>query len=393
MLKNVYVAGGVRTPFGSFNGCFSTVTAPELGAVAIRGALEKAGIKGADVDEVYFGNVIGAGIGQNVARQSSLGAGIPTNVGCTTINKVCGSSLRAVIHSAQAIQCGDLGLCVAGGTESMTNAPYLLRKARSGYRMGHGELIDAMIHDGLWDVYTNKHMGTCGDMCANKYDISREDQDTYAIESYTRALKAWEDGFFEGTVVPYEIKSKKGSTIIKRDEDVDKFQGAEKLRALPPAFGPESKITAGNASGINDGAAAMVVFNDEKKNALGIKPQAKILGHANVAMEPDWFTIAPIYAIKKLCEKISLRVQDVDLFEINEAFSVVAVVAMRELKIRRDQINAAGGAVAIGHPIGATGARIVNALVRSLHKFDKKIGIACLCIGGGEASAIAFERC
>lgn len=393
MLKNVYVAGGVRTPFGSFNGCFSTVTAPELGAVAIRSALEKAGIKGTDVDEVYFGNVIGAGIGQNVARQSSLGAGIPTNVGCTTINKVCGSSLRAVIHSAQAIQCGDLGLCVAGGTESMTNAPYLLRKARSGYRMGHGELIDAMIHDGLWDVYTNKHMGTCGDMCANKYDISREDQDTYAIESYTRALKAWEDGFFEGTVIPYEIKSKKGSTIIKRDEDVDKFQGAEKLRALPPAFGPESKITAGNASGINDGAAAMVVFNDEKKNALGIKPQAKILGHANVAMEPDWFTIAPIYAIKKLCDKLSLRVQDVDLFEINEAFSVVAVVAMRELKIRRDQINAAGGAVAIGHPIGATGARIVNALVRSLHKFDKKIGIACLCIGGGEASAIAFERC
>lgn len=393
MLKNVYVAGGVRTPFGSFNGCFSTVTAPELGAVAIRSALEKAGIKGVDVDEVYFGNVIGAGIGQNVARQSSLGAGIPTNVGCTTINKVCGSSLRAVIHSAQAIQCGDLGLCVAGGTESMTNAPYLLRKARSGYRMGHGELIDAMIHDGLWDVYTNKHMGTCGDMCANKYDISREDQDTYAIESYTRALKAWEDGFFEGTVIPYEIKSKKGSTIIKRDEDVDKFQGAEKLRALPPAFGPESKITAGNASGINDGAAAMVVFNDEKKNALGIKPQAKILGHANVAMEPDWFTIAPIYAIKKLCDKLSLRVQDVDLFEINEAFSVVAVVAMRELKIRRDQINAAGGAVAIGHPIGATGARIVNALVRSLHKFDKKIGIACLCIGGGEASAIAFERC
>ncbi len=393
MLKNVYVAGGVRTPFGSFNGCFSTVTAPELGAVAIRSALEKAGIKGVDVDEVYFGNVIGAGIGQNVARQSSLGAGIPTNVGCTTINKVCGSSLRAVIHSAQAIQCGDLGLCVAGGTESMTNAPYLLRKARSGYRMGHGELIDAMIHDGLWDVYTNKHMGTCGDMCANKYNISREDQDTYAIESYTRALKAWEDGFFEGTVIPYEIKSKKGSTIIKRDEDVDKFQGAEKLRALPPAFGPESKITAGNASGINDGAAAMVVFNDEKKNALGIKPQAKILGHANVAMEPDWFTIAPIYAIKKLCDKLSLRVQDVDLFEINEAFSVVAVVAMRELKIRRDQINAAGGAVAIGHPIGATGARIVNALVRSLHKFDKKIGIACLCIGGGEASAIAFERC
>ncbi len=393
MLKNVYVAGGVRTPFGSFNGSLSAQTAPELGSIVIRHTLERAGVDPKEVDEVLFGNVLGAGIGQNPARQSSLGAGLGVEVGATTINKVCGSSTRAVVLAAQAIQCGDAGVVVAGGCESMTNAPYLLRKARSGYRMGHGELIDAMIHDGLWDVYTSRHMGTCGDQCASKYDISREDQDDFAIESYKRAIRAWDDGFYKSGVVPVEIKSKKGTVVVERDEDVAKFQGEDKLRSLPPAFGPGGTVTAGNASKINDGAAAMVVFDDDSKKALGLKPAARIMGHANVALESDWFTIAPIFAIRKLCERLKIKPTEVDLYEINEAFSVVTVVAMRELKIEHDRVNVAGGAVAIGHPIGATGARLINTLARALHARNKRVGIACLCIGGGEATAVALERC
>jgi acetyl-CoA C-acetyltransferase len=392
MLKNVYVAGGVRTPFGSFNGALSTVSAPELGSVVIRHSLRQAGVDPKEVDEVLMGNVIGAGLGQNIARQCSLGAGLPVDVGAITVNKVCGSSIRTVIMAAQAIQCGDAGLIVAGGTESMSNAPYLLRKARTGYRMGHGELIDAMIYDGLWDVYTGRHMGTCGDQCAAKYNISRKDQDDFAIESYKRATKAWDDGFFKEGVVPVEIKSKKETIVFDHDEDVAKFRGEEAMRSLPPAFGKDSTITAGNASKINDGAAAMIVFDDERKKALGLKPAARILGHANVAMESDWFTIAPIYAIKKLCEQLKLKLSDVDLFEINEAFAVVAVVAIRELGLDPQKVNVAGGAVAIGHPIGASGARIVNTVVRGLHRRNKGIGIACLCIGGGEATAIALER-
>ena len=393
MLKNVYVAGGVRTPFGAFNGALSAITAPELGSTVIKQALLRAKVDPIEVDEVLFGNVLGAGVGQNPARQASLGAGLGVEVGATTINKVCGSSSRAVVLAAQAIQCGDAGLVVAGGCESMTNAPYLLRKARSGYRMGHGELVDSMIYDGLWDVYTGRHMGGCGDLCATKYNISREDQDAFAIESYKRAMRAWDDGFYKDDVVPVEIKSKKGSTFVDRDEDVAKFQGEDKMRSLAPAFGPGGTITAGNASKINDGAAAMVVFDDDRKKALGLKPAARILGHANVAMESDWFTIAPIYAIRKLCEQLKIKPSEVDLYEINEAFAVVAVVAMRELKLSHEQLNVAGGAVAIGHPIGATGARIINTVVHAMHVRNKKLGIACLCIGGGEATAVALERC
>ncbi|UCC31286.1 MAG: thiolase family protein [Phycisphaerales bacterium] len=393
MLRNVYVAGGVRTPVGSFNGGLSGQTAAQLGSIAIRNALQRAGVDAREVDEVLMGNVLGAGLGQNIARQASIGAGLSTNVGATTVNKVCGSGLRTAILAAQAIQCGDAHLIVAGGCESMSNAPYLLPKARTGYRMGHGELIDSMIHDGLWDVYTDQHMGNCGDICARKYDFSREDQDAYAVESYTRAIKAWEDGFFAAETVPVEIKTRKGTTVVDRDEDVAKFQGPEKLRGLRPAFGKDSMVTAGNASGINDGAAAMVVFDDDKKNALGIKPQARILGHANAAMESEWFTIAPIHAIRMLCDRLEVKPGDVDLYEINEAFAVVAMVAIRELGLDHSRVNVAGGAVAIGHPIGATGARIIGTLVNALNKHDKKIGIACACIGGGEATAIALERC
>ncbi len=393
MLKNVYVAGGVRTPFGSFNGALSSLSAPQLGRVVIQHALKRTGVNAADVDEVLMGNVLQAGVGQNPARQAAIGAGIPKNVGAITINKVCGSAMRAVIIAAQTIQCGDGELIVAGGCESMSNAPYLLRKARTGYRLGHGELVDAMIYDGLWDVYTDKHMATCGDQCALKYKISREEQDSYAIESYTRAIRAWDESFYQGIVVPVEIKSKKAVTVVDKDEDVAKFQGPEKLRSLPPAFGPDSMVTAGNASGINDGAAALVVFGDEKRKALNLKPEARILGHTNVAMEPDWFTIAPIHAIRKLCDRLQLKLSDVDFFEINEAFSVVAVVAIKELHLDPAKVNVAGGAVAIGHPIGATGVRIINTVVRALERHKKRLGIACLCIGGGEATAMALERC
>jgi len=393
MLKNIYVAGGVRTPFGSFQGALAKLSAGQLGSIAIKRSLELCGVDPTDVDEVLFGNVIGAGLGQNVARQATLGARLPVSCGATTINKVCGSSLRAVVLAAQAIQCGDAGLIVAAGGESMTNAPYLLRKARGGYRMGHGELIDSMIHDGLWDAYNDKHMGSCGDQCARKYGFTREDQDTYALESYQRALASWEEGFFEEGIVPVELKSRSGTSLFRRDEEVAKFASEEKLRGLRPAFGPYSTITAGNASGICDGAAAMLVFDDERKDKLKIKPAAMVLGHANVAMEPDWFSIAPIAAIKKLCGQLDLVPEKVDLYEINEAFAVVAMAAIRELNLKRDQVNVAGGAVAIGHPIGATGARIVNTLIRALERQGKRIGIACLCIGGGEATAVAVERC
>jgi len=393
MSRNVYLAGGMRTPFGSFNGALATLSAAELGAKAIKATLRNAGVDGKQVDEVLMGNVIGAGLGQNIARQATLGAGLDVSVGATTINKVCGSSLRAVILASQAIQCGDAELVVAGGCESMSNAPYLLKKARTGYRMGHGELIDAMIHDGLWDVYTDRHMGTCGDQCALKYGFSRQDQDTYAIESYVRALAAWENGFYTEGVVPVEVKSRKETMLVERDEDPAKFRGEEALRALHPAFGRESTVTAGNASGINDGAAAIVVFGEEKMKSLRLEPKARILGHANAAMESDWFTVAPIHAIKKLCGKLEIAPTDVDLYEINEAFAVVAMVAIKELGLDHAKVNVAGGAVAIGHPIGATGARIVNTLVRALHHHKKKVGIACLCIGGGEATALAVERC
>ncbi len=393
MLKNIYVAGGVRTPFGSFSGALAGLSAAELGSVAIRNALERTGVDRKEVDEVLFGNVIQAGLGQNVARQASIGAGLGTNIGATTVNKVCGSGMRAVILAAQAIQCGDAHLVMAGGCESMSNAPYLLPRARTGYRMGDGKLVDAMIRDGLWDVYTNQHMGNCGDLCARKYEFTRNDLDNYAIESYNRALKSWEDGFYAAECIPVEVKTRKGTSIVDRDEDVGKFQGQEKLRALRPAFGPDGSITAANASGISDGAAAMIVFGDDKKNGLKIKPAARILGHANAAMDSEWFTVAPIHAIRKLCDRLELKPADVDLYEINEAFAVVPMVAIRELGLDHARVNVAGGAVAIGHPIGTSGARIITTLINALKRYNKKLGIACLCIGGGEASAIALERC
>ncbi len=392
MLKDVFIAGGSRTPLGLFGSAFADVPAAVLGSTAIKAAIDRAKIGLEDVDEVIFGNVVGAGLGQNIARQSALGAGLPVSCGATTVNKVCGSSMRAVILSAQAIQCGDADLVVAGGTESMTRAPYLLPKARSGYRMGHGELLDAMVHDGLWDVYNNVHMGTCGDQCASEFNITREELDDYAVESYKRVLSAQEAGDFSRVIVPVEVKTRKGTVVVDQDEEPTRFN-EEKLRALRPAFGADGVVTAGNASGISDGAAAAVVVGEERAKTLGIKCEARILGHTNVAMAPDRFTVAPIHAIRKLCDQLSLKIGDVDLFEINEAFAVVALVAMKELGLDHEKVNVSGGAVAMGHPIGATGARIVVTLINGLRLRKQKIGIACLCIGGGEASAIAVERC
>ncbi len=392
MLNNVYVAGGVRTPFGSFNGSLASMTAPQLGSVAVRETLRRANVAATHVDHVYFGNVVQAGIGQNPARQVSRGAGIPDEVGAITINKVCGSSMRAVILASQAIQCGDANLIIAGGCESMSNAPYFLPRARTGYRMGDGVLVDGLIHDGLQDAYDGKHMGLCGDVCAAKYGFSREDQDRYAIASYKRAIQGWESGFFAGNVIPVEIKSKKETTLVSRDEDLARFR-EDKMASLPAAFGTDGTVTAGNASNIDDGAASMIVVGEERMRQLGIRPRARILGYANAATEPDWFTVAPVHALKRLAERLSLKLSNVDLFEINEAFSVVPLLAMKELGLSHDRVNAYGGAVAIGHPIGATGARIINTLVAGLHARGGRIGIATLCIGGGEADAIALERC
>jgi acetyl-CoA C-acetyltransferase len=393
MLKNVYLAGGVRTPHGAFCGALSELKCGELGALVVKEAVKRAGVDGKDIDEVYMGCVIQAGLGQNVARQASRGAGLPDSCGAMTVNKVCGSSMRAVVLASQTIQCNDAHVIVAGGCESMSNAPYLLRKARTGYRMGPGELVDGMIYDGLWDVYSDKHMGTCGDQCAVKCKITREEQDTFAIESFEHAIQAWENGFFKASVMPVEIKTRKGTTVVDKDEDVAKFRGADKLRGLRPAFAADGTVTAGNASNIDDGAAAMVVFDDEAKDRLKIKPAARILGYSTFAQEPQWFSTAPIGALKMLSEKLSLPLAKVDLFEINEAFAVVTLAAIKELGLDRNKVNVAGGAVAFGHPIGASGARVINTLMRALEFHDKKVGMAAICLGGGEACAIALERC
>lgn len=390
MRQEVFLAGAVRTPIGSLSGALAEVSAPAMGALVVKEALQRAHVKTDQVDEVIFGNVLSAGLGQNVARQAALGAGLPVSVGATTVNKVCGSSLKAVMLADQAIQCGDSSLVVAGGTESMTRAPYLLEKARQGYRMGHGELIDSMIRDGLWDVYGNVHMGMCGDSCATRFEFSREAQDDYAITSYKRALQATADGTFSREIVPVEVAAGKTKVTVAEDEEPKRFNEA-KFRQLRPAFGKEGTITAGNASSVNDGAAAMVVVAADRAKALGITPQARILGYATASMEPEWFTIAPVAAIRKLMGRLSMKASDIDLWEINEAFSVVSMAAMKELSIPHERVNVFGGAAALGHPIGASGARVLVTLLNAMATRGAKRGVATLCIGGGEAVALAVE--
>jgi acetyl-CoA C-acetyltransferase len=368
------------------------VPAPALGSVAIKAALARAGVEPGQVDEVIFGNVLSAGLGQNVARQAAIGAGLAPSVGATTVNKVCGSSLKAVMLAAQAIQCGDAEVVVAGGSENMSAAPYLLMKARQGYRMGHGELVDSMIRDGLWDVYNNLHMGVCGDRCAAKYQFTRKEQDDFAVASYQRALAAQKVGTFAREIVPVEIPGKKGPTKVDQDEEPQRFN-EEKLRALRAAFDKEGTVTAGNASSVNDGAAAIVVMSQEKGQELGIKPQARILGYSTYSREPEWFTLAPGCAIERLLKKLGMKAGDVDLYEVNEAFSVVAMAAMRDVGIPHDKLNIHGGAVALGHPIGASGARVLVTLLNAMNEREAALGVASLCIGGGEAVALAVQRC
>lgn len=392
MLTDVFLVGGTRTAIGGFCGSLSKVPATVLGSTVISAALNRAGIPSEQVDEVIFGNVLAAGLGQNIARQCSIGASLATNIGATTVNKVCGSGLKSVMLAAQAIQCGDAELIVAGGTENMSAAPYLLPKARNGYRMGNGEVVDSMICDGLWDAYNDVHMGIYGDHCASKFDFSRQEQDDYAVESYKRAQAAALRGITTEEIIPINAPANRKTVPVAKDEEPNRFD-EDKLRGLQSAFGKDGSVTAGNASSINDGAAAIIALSTAKIKQLDVKPQARILGYVTSSREPEWFTLAPIDAIRQLMQKLELKVQDVDLFEINEAFSAVPMAVMKELNIPHDKVNIHGGAVALGHPIGASGARTLVTLLNAMKHHDSRIGIDALCIGGGEAVAIAVERC
>lgn len=390
MGSDALILAGLRTPIGSLGGSLASIPAPQLGATCVKGLLAKTKVDPEEIDEIVMGNVLSAGVGQNPARQCGIYAGLPTSVGAMTINKVCGSGLKAVMLAAQSIALGESNLVVAGGIESMSLAPYLLPKARQGYRMGHGEILDAMVHDGLWDVYGGKTMGIYGDKCAEKCGFSRKDQDDFAVRSFTRARKAMNEGAFDDELVPVEIASREGKKIITEDEGPLKFS-EDKLRSLKAAFSKEGTVTAGNASSINDGGAALLVASDRKAESLQLRPVARVIGSATHSQEPEWFTIAPIGAIRKLLDKINWSVETTDLFEINEAFSAVTMAAMKDLEIPAEKTNIYGGAVALGHPIGCSGARILVTLLTALKRTGGKRGIASLCIGGGEAVALAVE--
>ncbi len=392
MTNGVFLAGSVRSPIGTFCGVFEPVPAPVLGATVARTAVTRAGVPAEQIDEVIFGNVVSAGLGQNVARQVAIGAGFSPGIAATSVNKVCGSGLKAVMLAAQAIKSGDASAILAGGTENMSRAPYLLEKARSGFRMGNGEVVDSMIRDGLWDIYNNVHMGICGDRTAEKYGFTREQQDEFAIASFKRAIQAAQKGAFTPEIQPIPVKAGKETVTVSEDENPKKFN-EEKLRKLRPAFGEKGTVTAGNASSINDGAAAIVVVSAEKVKELGLKPEARILGYTSYAREPEWFTLAPIGAIQKLLKNLSLDLRNIDLFEINEAFSVVPMAAMKELGIPHEKVNVNGGAVALGHPIGASGTRTLVTLLNALKQRGGKIGVNSLCIGGGMGVAMAVELC
>jgi acetyl-CoA C-acetyltransferase len=385
------IVSACRTPIGSFMGSLSTVPAPRLGAIAVAEAIRRAGIKPTDVDEVILGNVLTAGEGQAPARQAALYAGLPESVECMTINKVCGSGLKSVMLAAQAIQLGDASIVVAGGMESMSNTPYLLEKAREGLRLGHGEVTDSMIKDGLWDVYNNFHMGNAAELCAKECAVPREAQDEFSVQSYRRAIAAWEEGRFKDEVVPVTVKSKQGDQVVDRDEEPYKAK-FEKIPTLRPAFQKDGTVTAANASKINDGAAALVVMSAERAASLSLKPLARIVGYASAAKKPEWFTTAPADVIPKTLSKAGLSKDDMDLFEINEAFAVVVLAVNKLLGLEGDRVNVNGGAVALGHPIGASGARILVTLLHALQQRNKRRGMAAICIGGGEAAGMIVER-
>lgn len=390
-VRDIVIISGARTPVGSFNGSLSSVPATRLGSIVIEEAIKRGGIQKGDIDEVIMGNVLSAGVGQAPARQAALGAGLPNRVGATTINKVCGSGLKAVMLAAQAISCNDAEVIVAGGMESMSRAPYLLDGARRGYRMGHGQVIDSMIKDGLWDVYNDFHMGSAAELCAEKYSFTRSELDEYARESYSRAIEAQNDQGFYDEIVQVEVEKGAEKMIVAEDDEPKRVR-LDGLPLLMPAFKKDGKITAGNSSHINDGAAALVVTSSEKASLLGIRPIARIIGYASSALAPEWFTIAPVEAIKGVLKRAGLSIKDIDLFEINEAFAAVSLAVNRELGLDPAKVNVKGGAIALGHPIGASGARLLVTLVYALRDYDKRIGLASLCIGGGEAVAMIVER-
>jgi acetyl-CoA C-acetyltransferase len=391
-LPPVYVISAARTPIGAFLGALSTVRAPHLGATAIKGALARAKLAPEVIGEVFMGNVLSAGIGQAPARQAAIYAGIPNTVPATTVSKVCGSGMQAVIFGAKTIALGDADIVVAGGMESMSNAPYYLEKARGGYRMGDGKIVDGMIYDGLWDPYSDVHMGTCGDRCAAEYRFSREAQDEYSKESFRRALAAQKEGAFDREIEPVSVAQKKGeATVVKLDEGPGKGDPS-KFAGLKPAFSKDGTITAANASSINDGASALVLASDRAVKEHKLAPLARIVGYGGAAQAPEWFTTAPAKAIDETLARLGLRKEQIDLFEINEAFAVVTMACEKLCNLDHGRVNVRGGAVALGHPIGSTGARLLTTLVHALDDRKEKRGLASLCIGGGEALAVVVER-
>jgi len=377
---------------GSFNGSYSSIPATRLGSLAIAEAVKRIQLPGDRIEEVLMGCVLSAGLGQAPARQAAIGAGLPHSVGAVTVNKVCGSSLHAVMMATRAIALGEANVIVAGGMENMTRAPFLLEKARQGYRLGHGELTDSLIKDGLWDVYNQFHMGNAGELCAAKYRLSRQEVDDFALESYSRARDAIARGAFKKEIVPVEVPQKKGAPVLVWDDEEPNRVDLTKLRQLKPAFQDDGVLTVGNSPSCNDGAAALVIMAEEEAARLGLAPMARIVGYAGAALAPEWFTIAPVEAIRRLLKHTGLSVNDIDLFEINEAFSAVSLAIDRELGLDPKKVNVNGGAVALGHPIGATGARILTTLLYAMEALDAHRGLAALCIGGGEALALIVER-
>ena len=391
MSSVVFIAAARRTPIGAFQGVLTPVTAPQLGAAAIRGALEASGLAASDVQEVIMGCVLPAGLGQAPARQAALGAGIAAAVPTTTINKMCGSGLKAIMMAADQIRAGDINVAVAGGLESMSNAPYLLPKARAGYRMGHGEILDHMFYDGLQSPWDGQMMGCFAENTAGRYNFTRADQDAFAARSVQRALTAIENGAFRAEIVPVTVKGRKGETLVERDETPFTCDIA-KITQLKPAFRKDGTVTAASSSSISDGAAATVLVSESLAKARSLTPLARIVGYASHAQEPEWFTLAPVGAIRTLLAKTGWNAADVDLFEVNEAFAAVSMAAAQDIGIPAEKLNVNGGACALGHPVGATGARIVATLAHALVQRNLRRGIAALCIGGGEATAIAIER-
>ena len=386
------IVSAVRTPMGSFNGSYSSVPATKLGSLAIAEAVKRLQLPGDRIDEVLMGCVLSAGLGQAPARQAAIGAGLPHSVGAVTVNKVCGSSLQAVMMATKAIALGEANVMVAGGMENMTRAPFLLEKARQGYRLGHGELTDSLIKDGLWDVYNQFHMGNAGELCAAKYRLSRQDVDDFALESYSRARDAIARGAFKKEIVPVEVPQKKGASVLVSDDEEPNRVDLTKLRQLKPVVQDDGVLTVGNSPSCNDGAAALVLMAEEEAARLGLPTMARIVGYAGAALAPEWFTVAPVEAIRRLLKQTGLSIGDIDLFEINEAFSAVSLAINRELGLDPKKVNVNGGAVALGHPIGATGARIVTTLLYAMEARDAHRGLAALCIGGGEALALIVER-